>query len=53
MKTRLKFDGRGGDGRYYWTATRPAAPNDSRHERVSCNVDWFWVTPIRASKETA
>jgi hypothetical protein len=40
MKTRYKFSHRGGD-KYYWISILPIA-RDSRHEQISCSVEWFW-----------
>ncbi len=42
MRPRYTFSHRGGDGRYYWYALPIAG--DSRGERVSCDVAWFWST---------
>lgn len=38
---RYRFLYRAG-GRYYWESVLPVSAGDSRHERVSCPVEWFW-----------
>jgi hypothetical protein len=40
-RERYKFSHRAG-GRYYWYSVRTISPRDSRHERVICDVAWFW-----------
>ncbi|MFT4471418.1 hypothetical protein ACMX2H_16060 [Arthrobacter sulfonylureivorans] len=47
---KYRFSHRSDDGRtYYWVSVLPVTPNDSRHEQVSCRVDWFW-NPARATR---
>jgi hypothetical protein len=40
-KQRYRFTGRSGDT-YYWQSVLPVSHRDSRHEQLSCSVEWFW-----------
>lgn len=42
MKTRYRFLYRTGN-HYHWISVLPV-PGDSRHHKVSCDVNWFWRT---------
>jgi hypothetical protein len=48
MKTKYRFSHRSDDGStYYWESVLPIAPNESRHDVVRCNVQWFWSTATK------
>jgi hypothetical protein len=46
MKTRYRFLYRVG-GIYHWESVLPIA-GDSRHDRISCSVNWFWNISVPA-----
>jgi hypothetical protein len=43
VKRRYRFLGRW-NGRYWWESVLPVAAGDSRHEQISCDIQWFWGT---------
>jgi hypothetical protein len=40
--TKYKFLHQSG-GFYYWKSVLPVSNGDSRHELISCPVEWFWA----------